>query len=283
MPVVENQNVPQNYQSVQENYKNPGNYQSPTGNYQTEQSQYGNNQNEPVYYQNQPTNQSEPANYQNQPTNTQSQPTNYQNQPNNQFQPTPDEKQPQNNQDPQVNYQNQPSNNQPVNYQKQPEDYQTPTSKAEEIKPEVKPSEEKLEPSTLDLLSDIDFSVELKPLTPEIKVPQISENAIKKPAYQTRMDVPKAQPKVEEVIERPAKKDLFSDPSLLNKFTEEVKGLQKLVDKLSSKTATGVTLLDSKWKTYQDVQVRDAVCLSFKCVICSFYGAASARIFLQSF
>ncbi|KAJ0182115.1 hypothetical protein K1T71_002837 [Dendrolimus kikuchii] len=113
----------------------------------------------------------------------------------------------------------------------------------------------KQEPSVFDLLSEIDFSVEQKPLMPEIKVPQISESMIKKP-----VNVPKIEPikpPKEEVIERPAKRDLFSDPSLLNKFTQEVKNLQKLVDSLTNKLPSGLTLLDSKWKTFQDVQTKE--------------------------
>lgn len=120
----------------------------------------------------------------------------------------------------------------------------------EESLPEVKP-----EPSAFDLLSDIDFTVEQKPLVPEIKVPPISESVIKKaPIFPKEVPVVKPVPK-EEVIERPAKKDLFSDPGLLNKFTEEVKNLQKLVDSLSNKSVGGLTVLDSKWKSFQDSQV----------------------------
>lgn len=123
-------------------------------------------------------------------------------------------------------------------------------NEAVEELPELKP-----EPSAFDLLSDIDFTVEQKPLMPEIKVPPISESAIKKvPILPKEVPVLKPVPK-EEVIERPAKKDLFSDPGLLNKFTETVKNLQKLVDSLSNKSVGGLTVLDSKWKSFQDSQV----------------------------
>lgn len=120
----------------------------------------------------------------------------------------------------------------------------------EESLPELRP-----EPSAFDLLSDIDFTVEQKPLMPEIKVPPISESVIKKaPILPKEEPVVKPVPK-EEVIERPAKKDLFSDPGLLNKFTEAVKNLQKLVDSLSNKSVGGLTVLDAKWKSFQDAQV----------------------------
>lgn len=113
-------------------------------------------------------------------------------------------------------------------------------------------AEETDEPTNFDLLSDIDFSVEQKPLTPEIKVPQISEKSIiAKP-----MAAPKAAPTLEEeVIVRPAKRDLFSDPSLINRFTQEVKSLQKLTDSFMNKTPDGLTLLDAKWKDVQETQV----------------------------
>lgn len=97
---------------------------------------------------------------------------------------------------------------------------------------------------------------------PEIKVPQISESAIKKP-----LPMPKVEPIVrpvlkEEIIQRPPKRDLFSDPSLLNTFTQEVKNLQTFVDSLTNRTPSGLTVLDSKWKTFQDVQVSDTVALA---------------------
>lgn len=127
-----------------------------------------------------------------------------------------------------------------------------------ELKPEIrKPVEvktEEKEPSVFDLLSDIDFTVETKPLMPEIKVPQISESAIKKPVMMPKVEVkPKPVPK-EEVIERPAKMDLISDPMLLNQFTQEVKQLQKLVDSLTS-TRSAKEALDAKWKALLDGQV----------------------------
>lgn len=220
--------MPENYQSTQGNYQaagyenTPVNYQPVSGNYQNESVEYSNNQNEPVSYQNhQTTEQDQPIN-------------NY-------------------------NYTVEVNQSQQETEQSY---YETPTAQVQETNSYVNPttvekpqSAEHPDLSTLDLLSDIDFSVELQPLTPQIKVPQISENAIKKPTFYPREEVPKPEPKIEEVIQRPAKKELFTDPSLLNKFTEEVKGLQKLVDKLSSKMAGGLTLLDSKWKTFQDVQV----------------------------
>lgn len=118
-----------------------------------------------------------------------------------------------------------------------------------------KTPEVKSELTAFDLLSDIDFSVEQTPLMPEIKVPQISESAIRKPVA-PKIEHEKKVPVKEEAIERPAKKDLFSDPSLLNKFTQEVKNLQKLTDSLTDKSPSGLTVLDAKWKNFQDFQTK---------------------------
>lgn len=132
---------------------------------------------------------------------------------------------------------------------------QTIASQPQEVqKPEEVKSEESPEPSVYDLLSDIDFSVEQKPLMPEIKVPQISESAIKKPVFIPKLEpVQKPIPK-EEVIERPAKMDIFSDPVLLNNFTQEVKKLHLLVDSLTSNNCANETV-EAKWKALQGEQV----------------------------
>lgn len=137
----------------------------------------------------------------------------------------------------------------------------TVPTKIETPKPDIKPVEVKAEPevktelSAFDLLSGIDFTVEQTPLMPEIKVPQISESAIKKVMPMPKVEPVKKLPPKEEVIERPAKRDLFSDPSLLNQFTQEVKNLQKMTDSLTNRTPSGLTVLDAKWKSFQDVQV----------------------------
>ncbi|XP_046962007.1 tyrosine-protein phosphatase non-receptor type 23 [Vanessa cardui] len=123
-----------------------------------------------------------------------------------------------------------------------------PVSEADDKKPEL---------TTFDLLSEIDFTVEQKPLMPEIKVPQISERAIFKPNVTTKVEPVVKQVPKEEEIERPEKREIFSDPSLLNQFTQEVKNLQKLTDSLTNKTAGGITVLDSKWKSFQDVQAKE--------------------------
>ena len=132
---------------------------------------------------------------------------------------------------------------------------ETPIENSRKEIPETKTviKEDNKELSSFDLLSDIDFSVEQKPLMPEIKVPQISEKAIVKPTV-PKLEPVKQVPKAE-IIERPAKKEIFSDPSLLNQFTQEVKNLQKLTDSLTNRTPSGITVLDAKWKIFQDVQV----------------------------
>lgn len=113
--------------------------------------------------------------------------------------------------------------------------------------------------NAIDLLSDIDFSVEQQPLMPEIKVPSVSEHVIRRPLMNVKEQVPELTPALDaiEEIQRPAKRDLFSDPGLLNKFTEQVKLLQRLVDGLTNKTQSGITLLDSKWKNLNDTQLKE--------------------------
>ncbi|XP_072937126.1 uncharacterized protein mop [Epargyreus clarus] len=136
---------------------------------------------------------------------------------------------------------------------------QTPSQPKQEVvedKSDVKKAEANAEPSAFDLLSDIDFTVEHKPLMPEIKVPQVSEKTIVKAPVISRVETPTPVVK-EEVIERPAKRDIFSDPSLLNQFTQEVKNLQKLTESLTNPTSSGITLLDAKWKNLQDVQSKE--------------------------
>ncbi|KAJ2953915.1 hypothetical protein O0L34_g1550 [Tuta absoluta] len=153
-------------------------------------------------------------------------------------------------------YNNQSSNEN--NVQNIPTPVPVDQIKPEEIKQEIQSVEAKSEPSVFDLLSDIDFTVEAPPLKPQIKVPQISETAIIKRSISLPKEEPimKPVPK-EEVIERPAKRDVFSDPSLLNRFTEEVKNLQKLVDSLVKKAGGGFTVLDAKWKSFQEVQSKE--------------------------
>ncbi|XP_060801444.1 tyrosine-protein phosphatase non-receptor type 23 isoform X1 [Amyelois transitella] len=132
-----------------------------------------------------------------------------------------------------------------------------PNPPASEIVPETPKVEEKVvNESVFDLLSDIDFTVEHKPLQPEIKVPQISESALKKHVFTPKPEIVKPVVK-EEVIERPPKRDIFADPGLLNKFTQEVKNLQMLVDSLTNVTQGGMTVLDAKWKKFQEVQTKE--------------------------
>ncbi|XP_077296502.1 tyrosine-protein phosphatase non-receptor type protein myopic isoform X2 [Arctopsyche grandis] len=131
----------------------------------------------------------------------------------------------------------------------------------EQVKsPETPEVKEVKEPSALDLLSGLDFSIEQTPLVPEIRVPPVSEYVIRK--------VPQKEMSQSEMLEgddvcedetlvRPPKKDIFADPSLLNKFTQEVKSLQQFVDGLTKKTHSGITMLDSKWKKIQDTQNKD--------------------------
>ncbi|XP_068621073.1 tyrosine-protein phosphatase non-receptor type 23-like isoform X2 [Battus philenor] len=156
-----------------------------------------------------------------------------------------------------------PKENEVSNDQSKETSYQTTPIEEPETRtvPEV-PKEEKIkvktEPSTFDLLSEIDFNVEYKPLTPEIKVPQVSSKVVMKPSVVVKPEpTVTRQPSKEEMIERPAKQDIFSDPSLLNSFTQEVKLLQNMTDSLTNNTSGGAMVLESKWKMLQDVQMKE--------------------------
>ncbi|XP_032510581.2 tyrosine-protein phosphatase non-receptor type 23 isoform X1 [Danaus plexippus] len=146
----------------------------------------------------------------------------------------------------------------PVEHTNQQTPVESTPKEVDEPKPSsVKVEELKTEPTSFDLLSGLDFSVEQTPLKPEIKVPQISEKAIFKPSIvpkQKPVDI--AVPK-EEIIDRPPKRDLFSDPIFLNQFTQEVKNLQKLTDTFTNKTSNGLTVLDAKWKHLQEIQSKE--------------------------
>ncbi|XP_047514216.1 tyrosine-protein phosphatase non-receptor type 23 isoform X2 [Pieris napi] len=125
---------------------------------------------------------------------------------------------------------------------------------ASEPLPPSAPAEEG-EPTAFDLLSDIDFSVDRKPLTPEINVPRIPESArILEPAIAPRV-APSPAPEEEEPTGRPAEGNLFSDPGTVNRFTQEVKHLQNLVASLSngSPGGDGSTSLDAAWRRVLDV------------------------------
>ncbi|CAG9134725.1 unnamed protein product [Plutella xylostella] len=233
----------QNYQNVPDNSQTPGNYQSPTDNYQSPSQNY---QNPLENYHPSTSHYQTPGNNENTPTNYQVPESNNQKQSYYENQPGPPQNPTSNHQEPPIT----------------PKSEEKPTPAEKPV-----PEESVSKTSTLDLLSDIDFSVEYKPLMPEIKVPQISENAIKKAVVTPKFEnIPKPVKK-EEVIERPAKMDLFSDPSLLNKFTEDVKSLQKLVDSLSSKVGGGLSLLESKWKSFQDVQTKENMSRSKRAAI----------------
>ncbi|XP_045514066.1 tyrosine-protein phosphatase non-receptor type 23 isoform X2 [Pieris brassicae] len=113
------------------------------------------------------------------------------------------------------------------------------------------------EPSAFDLLSDIDFSVDRKPLTPEINVPRVSEIArILKPAMAPRVaPSPAPEEEEEEPTTPPAEGNVFSDPGSVNRFTQEVKHLQNLVDFLSNGTSPGdgSTSFGADWRRVLDV------------------------------
>lgn len=93
---------------------------------------------------------------------------------------------------------------------------------------------------------------------PEIRVPPVSECVIRKVQpkdYSESKSTELITPDEDEPSLKPPKRDIFSDPGLLNKFTQEVKSMQQFVDSFTKKTHSGITMLDSKWKKIHETQV----------------------------
>ncbi|XP_039279943.1 LOW QUALITY PROTEIN: tyrosine-protein phosphatase non-receptor type 23 [Nilaparvata lugens] len=61
-----------------------------------------------------------------------------------------------------------------------------------------------------------------------------------------------------EAKSKPATKDPYLDPEVLNQFAAEVDKFEKFVDGLTMKTLNGPTPLDLKWKELQDLQEKDS-------------------------
>ncbi|KAK5646077.1 hypothetical protein RI129_004541 [Pyrocoelia pectoralis] len=99
--------------------------------------------------------------------------------------------------------------------------------------------------SNVDLLSGLDFTISQAPLVPQL-------NKIENP-----IDVKEASStkQFEQPIIKPTVKSEEKEyPELIKQFTQEVEKLEKFVDILSTKTLSGPTSLELKWKEIQDRQ-----------------------------
>ena len=154
------------------------------------------------------------------------------------------------------------------------------TTSANPVKSTTKPTEQ----SNVDLLSDLDITINHAPLVPEVRplgntltqedpaakqdssgVQAANEKRAENEEAGTRSTVT-TEDKVEnenlQIVwdtwynDVQPKKDPLGDPAALQKFISEVEKYEKFVDSLLVKTLSGATNLDIKWKEVQEFEVR---------------------------
>lgn len=137
--------------------------------------------------------------------------------------------------------------------------------------------------SNIDLLSDLDVTINHAPLVPEVRplsTIQKKEEAVvssnSTEDNKTEKNVESKSPKIEEAAistedrndhdnlqivwdtwynDVQPKKDPLGEPAVLQKFINDVEKYEKFVDSLLVKTLSGATNLDIKWKEVQDFEV----------------------------
>ncbi|XP_076670814.1 tyrosine-protein phosphatase non-receptor type protein myopic isoform X1 [Andrena cerasifolii] len=152
------------------------------------------------------------------------------------------------------------------------------TTSANPVKSTTKPSEQ----SNVDLLSDLDITINHAPLVPEVRPlsnTQTQEDPLAKHdsgevtnEKKTENEEANIQSTVtEDKVENEnlqivwdtwyndvqPKKDPLGDPAALQKFISEVEKYEKFVDSLLIKTLSGATNLDIKWKEVQEFEERE--------------------------
>lgn len=154
------------------------------------------------------------------------------------------------------------------------------TTSANPMKLTIKSDEPK---SNVDLLSDLDITINHAPLVPEVRplaaVPKkeetsdIAENGkaekserdSETPAKTEQEATASAEDKNDhenlQIVwdtwynDVQPKKDPLGEPAALQKFINDVEKYEKFVDSLLVKTLSGATNLDIKWKEVQDFEV----------------------------
>lgn len=140
------------------------------------------------------------------------------------------------------------------------------------------------EQSNVDLLADLEVTINHAPLVPEVRPvskSQTQDEAVTKDATKdgTKDDVSESEKeKINEITvtedktenenlqivwdtwynDVQPKKDPLGDPAALQKFINEVEKYEKFVDSLLVKTLSGATNLDIKWKEVQEFEVRSS-------------------------
>ncbi|CAH0393687.1 unnamed protein product [Bemisia tabaci] len=156
--------------------------------------------------------------------------------------------------------------------------------------------------SNVDLLAGLDFNVSQAPLiptdsknslasevkaeasdTPKVNVSQVSDQLagltlqktgnseeVKPSSFLSSQLPPLSVPAVDDKISphRPASKDPFDDPEVLNQFTQEVEKFDKFIESLTAKTLNGPTPLDMKWKELCDFQEKNVAKQSISVARC---------------
>ncbi|XP_043498928.1 tyrosine-protein phosphatase non-receptor type 23 isoform X1 [Polistes fuscatus] len=158
------------------------------------------------------------------------------------------------------------------------------TTSSNPVKPTTKSEEQK---SNVDLLSDLDITINHAPLVPEVRPLNKAQDdddaaSIKSTdKKEEKEDEPKQE--VTHISEKTStymenkedyeslqivwdtwytdvqpKKDPLGNPETMQKFINEVEKYEKFVDSLLVKTLSGATNLDIKWKEVQDFEERES-------------------------
>ncbi|KAK2576419.1 hypothetical protein KPH14_005755 [Odynerus spinipes] len=159
------------------------------------------------------------------------------------------------------------------------------TTSSDPVKPSSKSEEE--EKSNVDLLSDLDITINHAPLVPEVRPlnkTQDENDDASSTKSTDKKDEKEDEPKQEKPISEKTstymenkeenenlqivwdtwytdvqpKKDPLGNPEILQKFINEVEKYEKFVDSLLVKTLSGATNLDIKWKEVQDFEERES-------------------------
>ncbi|XP_003700623.2 tyrosine-protein phosphatase non-receptor type protein myopic isoform X1 [Megachile rotundata] len=138
------------------------------------------------------------------------------------------------------------------------------------------------EKSNVDLLSDLDVTINHAPLVPEVRplnkaqaqeetvtkdVANENDKEKKNETEQTNIQPVATEDKTEnenlQIVwdtwynDVQPKKDPLGDPAALQKFVSEVEKYEKFVDSLLVKTLSGASILDIKWKEIQEFQEKE--------------------------
>lgn len=144
--------------------------------------------------------------------------------------------------------------------------------------PSVENASQEVPKSNVDLLADLEFSINHAPLVPEVNPLIKAEGQFealepeREAQPSAKIEEPKkpeieVEAKTEEKVENlqivwdtwyndvQPKKDPLGDPLALQKFALDVEKYEKFMDGLLTKTLSGATTLDIKWKEVRDFQV----------------------------